>query len=186
MYKNFMIALAIFLLIATAQATNLVTNGTFDSNANGWTFFNVDGNGGYRSTGGNPGGGFIINDAGALGSDPTLQQSITGLIIGETYTVSGDYRMAHGSPASNAFGVQIDGNLFEFDLTSFSFSSFSETFVATSTSALLVLTGERNGTDTDPMVDNISIVHTSAAVPEPTTFVFMGIGLLFAIYRKRG
>jgi len=35
--------------------------------------------------------------------------------------------------------------------------------------------GERNGTDSDPRIDNISL--DVAAVPEPTTLLLLGAGL---------
>ncbi|NUM33700.1 MAG: PEP-CTERM sorting domain-containing protein [Candidatus Brocadiae bacterium] len=180
---KYTISLCIFMCLLSISHAELITNGHFTSNANGWTWVNVDSAGGWRSSGGYPGGGFIINDGGALGSDPTLYQSISGLVIGATYTISGNYILAHGTPVSNAFGVQIDGNLWQYYVDG-SWRSFSQTFVATSTTGTLYLTGERNGTDTDPMVDNISLVMTTP-VPEPSSILLSILGLCFYFRMRR-
>lgn len=179
--KQIIVFLLLFLL-STLYA-ELITNGHFTTDANGWSWYNIDSAGGWRSSGGNPGGGFIINDGGAGGSDPTLHQTISGLIIGATYTISGDYKLAHGVPISNAFGVQIDGHLWQYAIAT-SWIHFSESFIAASTSSILYLTGERNGTDTDPIVDNISLVMTSN-VPEPSSILLSIFALVF-VFKMRG
>ena len=52
---------------------------------------------------------------------------------------------------------------------------FSQTFTATNTTHVIGFAGERNGTDSDPRIDNISL--DVAAVPEPTTLLLLGAGL---------
>ena len=183
--KNLFILL--IMLLSSVLYAELITNGDFENSTTGWSWYNVDGAGG-RTTMGNPVYGFIINDAGAAGSDPTLYQNIAGLTIGAEYTISGDYRIAHGSYRSDyyAFGVAIDNNLWQYYLNFSGWRSFSETFTATSENLTLVLTGERNGTDTDPMVDNISLVKNELPIPEPGSILLLicGIFYFFKIVKK--
>ena len=109
-------------LLALGGAVNAqsITNGTFDTfvpsngTGGGWTTSNVDGGGGHRTTGGNPGSFFILNDAGQAGTDPTISQTITGLTPGLTYTITGDYRAVFATAntgATQAFGVFTDGTV---------------------------------------------------------------------------
>src|SRR5437867_2302686 len=68
-----------------ARAINLLTNGDFETSVpsngggGGWTSSHIDGSGGWRSPGGNPGGTFILNEPGDAATDPTIQQSASGL-----------------------------------------------------------------------------------------------------------
>ena len=171
--------------VATASA-DFIVNGDFElsvpnnGTANGWTAFNNDGAGGWRSTGGNPGGTYFLNDNGNQSTNPSIQQSITGLTIGQAYQISGDEMVANATNNNNLdFGVEIDGHLWEYNIPITSWLHFSEVFVATSTSATLLLTGERHG-DSDPRIDNIAL----NAVPEPVSLVALGVGVA-AILRKR-
>jgi len=187
-------ALALFLASASLGAVasaNLVINGDFglsvpsNSTGNGWTSSHIDGAGGWRSSGGNPGGTFILNDNGTTASNPTLSQTISGLTVGGTYVVSGDYATGNiGSGTDTDFGVAIDGNLWEYDVpasTTVGWSHFSESFIASSSTVTLELTGERHA-DHDPRVDNISL--ELRAVPEPATLAVLGLGAL-ALRRRR-
>jgi len=175
-----------FLVATAAQAA--VVNGTFDTlvpsngTGGGWTSSNVDVNGGWKSTGGNPGTGpfFILNDSGG-GTDPTILQVLTGLTSGATYHASGDYRNAlnvQSTVGTHAFGVAIDGVfLFEAPGTGNpNWLSFGFDFVPAANSVTLSFAGERNGTDVDFGIDNISVI---AAIPEPSTYALMLAGLGF-------
>nr|MBA2501941.1 hypothetical protein [Pyrinomonadaceae bacterium] len=77
-------ALAFLACADAARAVPVIVNGDFStfvpSNGagGGWTSANIDGNGGWRSTNGNPGGNFIINQAGQVATDPTLSQLVSG------------------------------------------------------------------------------------------------------------
>ena len=175
-----------------ARAVNLITNGDFEivvpsnSTGGGWTSSHIDASGGHRSSEGNPGGTFILNEAGDVASDPTIQQSVSGLILGTLYTVQGDVACGNvcqspGTIAALAFGVLLDGTpileLFTPPSTT-SWVHFSQTFTATNTTHVIGFAGERNGTDSDPRIDNISLdVAAVAAVPEPTTLLLLGAGL---------
>jgi hypothetical protein len=181
-----------FAVTATASfGQNLLFNGDFElsvpsnGTGNGWTSFNVDGAGGWRSSGGNPNGMFILNDNGNGSTNPTIQQTVSGLTIGNIYRISGDY--AAGNIGGNGLadlGVEVDGNLWTFTVpgSTTPFLSFSQTFQATSSTVTVRLTGERLG-DNDPRIDNIVLAFE--AVPEPATMAVMGLGLLAVLRRRR-
>lgn len=83
--------------LAMPAMAQTIVNGNFDlevprtSFGNGWTGFSNDGAGGWRSSGGNPGGFFILNDGGSSASDPSISQILTDLIVGQQYEITGDY-----------------------------------------------------------------------------------------------
>lgn len=173
---------------ATAQG-NLVVNGSFDTNASGWVITNTSGFG-YQSILGNP-GGFVLLDniAPSPSTDPTASQTINGLIPGAIYSISGDYekqkdRGATVTPSTdNSFGVAMDGVfLFEaasstnLDLTWYSFNFL---YTASSSSVLLSLSSQINGTGVSYGIDNISMI----AVPEPTetALIFLGSGVFIYV-----
>ena len=196
-------AVAAFLVASAAQAA--VINGTFDTSVpsngtgGGWTSSNIDSQGGWRSTGGNPSTGpfFILNDAGG-GTDPTILQLLTGLTPGATYHASGDFRVVHNAQATGlvqAFGVAIDG-LFLYEspgLTDTNFHPFGFDFTAPGDGdAELLLAAERNGTDVDFGIDNIAVALVSAppvnggVVPEPGVLALLGAALgAFGLSRTR-
>ncbi|MBX3110517.1 MAG: PEP-CTERM sorting domain-containing protein [Fimbriimonadaceae bacterium] len=176
---------------AALSSANLVVNGDFSLTVpnvgfgNGWTGTLNDGAGGWRATGGNPDGTYIINSNGSTSSNPSLAQDITGLVVGATYVVSGDYARGNiGGGTDKDFGVTIDGNTWEYTVPSSDtdFAHFSEHFVATSSSVTLLLEAERHG-DHDARVDNISLELES--VPEPATMAVLGLGALALRRRKK-
>lgn len=163
-----------FLGDAGAGPINLVFNGTFDipvpegGAGGGWiSTTNCIGAGGTRNVGGN--NVFVINECGQAGSDPRLQQTLTGLIPGVTYQVSGSYAELYGqfgNPAALSFGVMIDGTVI-LELATppgrsltqgGSLHGFSTSFMATSTTHVLSFTAERNGDDTEYAIDNIEVM----------------------------
>ncbi len=94
----------------------VITNGTFDTNCTGWTATSVDSNGGCRAAEGNPDGMFLINNGGASATNPSIEQSVTDLVIGQTYLLQGDFHNYYGCCDAlpnnvNAFGVEIGGVL---------------------------------------------------------------------------
>ena len=82
--------LIIALVPATHANANLITNGTFDTNANGWISGSIAANGGFQSGIGNPAGSFLLHWGGHTDSDPFIQQTISGLTPGQTYALNWD------------------------------------------------------------------------------------------------
>src|SRR6476661_1999443 len=151
------------------------TNGDFTSNANGWTPAVIDGSGGWRSTNGNPGGMFILNDSGQAGSDPSLSQTVSGLTVGANYIIRGDYRAYYtNNVGTTAFAIDINGTQAT-TLTSpgQTWTAFSYSFTATAASQTIRFRGEINGSDVDIAIDNLSLRQTSSS---NVTFTCANIG----------
>lgn len=199
-----LLAIAALLGMSQVAHADFITNGSFDSfvqsNATdgGWTSSNIDGGGGWRSTGGLSAATFILNDAGQGGTDPTIQQTVTGLTAGATYRLTGDYAGSSvrfngccGSHGPNTFAIDLDGSIFALldypAAPEGTFRSFSFDIVATDSDLLIAFRAEIFGDDTDYKIDNISLVSTVAAVPEPETYAMLlaGLGLLGFAARRR-
>lgn len=189
--RHWAVSAAILFSTAAAAEAATIVNGSFDtvvpSNTTGagWTSFNIDGNGGWRAA--LPAFNvddltnfFVINDAGQSGSNPTLQQLVTGLVVGTSYRISGLYERAFagfGNDAAPAFGVEIaDLGLIETFASPIGGGAddWAIEFTATATEHLLRLTAERGGDDSSYAVDSIVI----AAIPEPESLVLLGLGLV--------
>ncbi|MGK7872885.1 MAG: hypothetical protein AB4426_06095 [Xenococcaceae cyanobacterium] len=186
------------LCAAPTYAVNLVSNGDFseyvpiNSTGGGWSNTNIaedlSNPAGWTSSGGSFDEHFILNASGEIAFDPTLEQIINGFVIGNTYTVYGEFESIYpccGDPLAESFGVEIASvQLQEFTRPS-DLGSFSFDFVATNTTHTLRITAERNGDDSSYRVDNIAIESVSfTSVPEPLSIlslgmVFLGFGISF-------
>lgn len=202
LFLMLLLSIPTFVFCGTSQA-QLVTNGTFDSNANGWSWENIDGAGGWRSDQGNPGGNFILNSNGSSSTDPTISQLITGLAPASLYTLTGDFASvysSYGSSDAQSFGIYADGVL----IASYSrpggenvYGSFSHDIYTTDSDILLAFKGEMNGDDSSYRIDNISLnlkeAGTDVAPPTIPTLSEWGMivmslllaGAVFWRIRKR-
>jgi hypothetical protein len=173
--------------LAVAQG-NLVFNGSFDSNASGWTIINTPGGFGYSSVAGNPGGGVLLDNISPSSlSDPTASQTISSLTPGMIYVFSGDYQQGKdrggGSPTDASFGVAVDGVVLFAALGpgSFAWQHFSFSYTAFFPGATLSISSQMNGTGISYAIDNIHM----QAVPEPSV---LSLSLLsvwgLIIYRR--
>jgi Concanavalin A-like lectin/glucanases superfamily/HYR domain/Secretion system C-terminal sorting domain len=143
--------------LQTDTEENKAKNGTFNYGSTYWQAFNIDWNGGYKSTGGNPGGYYSLNGNGSCSSDPTLKQLISGLKVGKTYLISGDYRGSGNSTAAS-FGIFVDNQMIsQLPNPGSVWTYFSVTFTATASSHTIAFKGEMNCDATDYGIDNISV-----------------------------
>lgn len=98
--RSFVLA-AIGVLFASVSAQNLVLNGDFEALSignsvpgtpkveGGWIFENYCG----VETNGNPGKSSRLESNGSTSFDPTASQTVSGLQIGETYTIAWDWKL---------------------------------------------------------------------------------------------
>ena len=171
-------ALALLLLPQSVAAQgNLVVNGTFESGSTGWTLTN--GAIVAWGWGGDPGVAcFLISSNESPANEPTASQAINGLLAGTSYIISGNYEVGKdrggASPTNASFGVAID-DTFLFEVAASPngrWQSFSFSYTAASSSVLLSLSSQINGTGVEYAIDNISM----EAVPEPSSLWLIGIG----------
>ncbi|PIV30054.1 MAG: hypothetical protein COS35_08735, partial [Zetaproteobacteria bacterium CG02_land_8_20_14_3_00_50_9] len=150
------------------MTANLLSNGTFDTSATGWSVTNVDSSGGYYVSGGNPGGMMVLNQAGQPSTDPTITQTVTGLIPGLTYRITGQYQSyapGFGNPAALSFGVLVDGSpvlQLAKAANAAAWTPFSIDFVATGSTHQIAFAAERNGDDSSYAVDNLVMTVADA------------------------
>lgn len=165
-------------LAGLASAQTLL-NGTFATDANGWTS-DVAGGGWQGGSGSDVVPGYFwINSSG--GADvPSIQQSITGLLPGD-YEVSGFYRTIAIFNPGDPFRVLIDGVLKYSDNTARNaWTPFSFQFTTANPSALLRFEAEVTA-DSDWAIDTISV----KAVPTPGAIGLLGFGGLLITRRRR-
>ena len=179
---------ALVLCVSPAFA-GLVTNGTFDGNCAGWTLASTDSLT-CSATEGNPTFALILNNG--PGPVPQASQSIAGLVLGDTYLITLEakthYNCCNSTLVPGA-GVGIDGQQFDFFiLNNQPWTPYQFSFTYGGGSTTLVLSAQRNGTDSDGQFDNVDInLSKSGAIPEPSTLSILGIGLagLLALGRRR-
>lgn len=162
---------------------NLVLNGSFDSGTIGWSFSNIDGAGGWRPSGGQPDGYFILNDGGSPSTDPAIEQVVEGLQVGAVYRLRGRYK-AESSASSPvgalSFAVDVNGEVVitrpAVDTTIW--RDFEWTFVAMNNQSSIQLRAEISGTDNDFAIDNIELFKLT---PPPCAGDVTGNGSVNAI-----
>lgn len=176
----------------TPAEANLVTNGTFNTDASGWSLSSMCSDSIWLSSVGNGGGAVRLNECGQSNSDPTAAQTVFGLSVGTSYTLQWDeklYANSSGGGFGKSFGVFLDSEpanplvLNEFLDTSW--HTVSTTFIATSTSAMIIFAAEldtrtagvTHNTDVAYYIDNISLDVTNG-VPEPTSLALAALGLV--------
>ena len=183
----------------TLPAANLVANGNFasctGSTVANWTITGNDASVCEPASGGvlpipsnsGPGGSgnwLLLNNGPA--QLVTATQTITGLTVGAGYTLTWDMRSGYGCCAAGngpGAGVAIDGNgpwLYPIQNNT-TWTPYTVYFTATSTSEVLTLESQANGTDTDAGFAAVSIV---SGVPEPSTLLLLGAGAGLIAFRR--
>jgi hypothetical protein len=159
------------------SSSEFIVNGDFE-NTDAWVLPNPTS--GYTGTGGNPGTYMYLNWSPSA-NDPTAEQLMTGLVIGATYTITGDTRNVAGCCGA-AIGVPslaIDIDNVEQTVINNPggvWTPFSYDFVATSTSHTLGFRAEINGGDVDMGIDNISVTGPPTNLGTSIPFTCTSLG----------
>lgn len=194
MMKRVVVA-ALALVIGTSAGAQSVTNGSFETGPNpgsgfitlgtgdtsitGWTVSSgsIDYIGGYWTA---QDGSRSIDLAGdSIGS---ISQTITGLTPGQMYTVNfWASKNPDGGLPTRTGTVSFGGTVLPFsysssnDRTTMNWMLYSYDFLATGSSTTLTFAADASaGCCYGPALDNVSLV---AAVPEPSTWAMMLVGL---------
>jgi len=150
---------------AVAQGS-LVVNGGLDTGVSGWTTNASSGY--YEARKGNPGGCFTLYSS--------ISQTVTGLVPGSQYVISGSYDIEGGNIVSSpSFGVAIDGIfLFEVAPHDYSWHDFAFSYRATSSAVVLSVAARLNGTSDVYRIDNLALQPTpSVALRVVGTSIFL-------------
>jgi hypothetical protein len=188
------------LLCAVPLHAQSFTNGTLDTNASGWTLLGGCVPSAWDGPTGNPPGSILMNSCGEAGSDPTAAQTINGLVVGTTYTISVDVHLhvaASGAGTGKSFGIFLNtqpGNpLLLTEFLDGNWHTVTTTFTATSTSATVIFAAELDArtpggpgstTDVSYYIDNIVLTApkaaTSVAVPTMSEQAMLLLAIVLA------
>jgi hypothetical protein len=190
---------AVLLFCAAPLHAQFISNGTLDSNANGWSLGGGCGDEQWDGSAGNPPGSIRLNACGEPDSDPAAAQTISGLTIGATYTIKVDVQLhvsSSGGGTGKSFGIFLNNEpanpLLITEFLDGSWHTLSVNFTATSTSATIIFAGELDArtpggpgitTDVSYFIDNISVTQVVAPGPIPTLSEqgLLALGIVLAV-----
>jgi hypothetical protein len=145
------------------------TNGDFEQfvpvngTGGGWTSSGLFAGAGWQSSGGNPGGTFLLNNVGDPNTDPTISQTICCLKPGQCYTIRGQRKVqAWFGQTAPSFAVLLDGaTILALPVPSnpadANWYDFAVSFTATNACQTIGFAAEINGTDVSYWIDNIRL-----------------------------
>lgn len=180
MYIRISALATLAVLAGTAGAQNFV-NGGFDGNATGWNILDCDFGGYQSSTGQNGNPGWVwLNSNGSAGI-PRAEQSVSGFVVGQSYTLSAWYGSGQIFNSGDVFRALIDGNVVFTGPNNVvtGWTQFSHTFMATAATHTFSFQAEVVA-DSDYVFDSASLTP----VPEPGTMAALAMGAM-ALYRRR-
>lgn len=177
-----LIAAAMFILMIpfSANATELIINGGFESGLSGWSSSGADLMTVYSGYG-------VSGSAAALGFDntgfATLSQTIS-TTPGATYDFS-FYSLAY-QIAGNQLGYSFSGfDNAVFVQTTTSYLQTLDSFLATAPTTSVELYFATDPSTGYWCIDNVSVQQETAPVPEPGTFVLFGAGMAGLAFLNR-
>ena len=171
------IGAALLFCVGTAGA-QIITNGTFDSNASGWQLLSSCGDAVWDGGVGNPAGGVRLNSCGQGDSDPRAAQTMHNLVVGAVYNVSVDVQLftdSSGDGTGKSFGIFLNaqpGNpLVLAEYLDGSWHTLTTTFTATATDMTLVFAAELDARTPGGPGQNTDVAYNidNVVVTGPTT-----------------
>ena len=148
--------------IATAETSELVRNGSFDTGSSNWNIEH-DFVGGWKKE--SDGNGYVaLNHNGR--TDPTMTQTLEGLVPGDEYTLTARYRPGihvpiHGTANAPFFKISVGDQEREYKLLSKEknqgWMPLFFKFTAKATTAVLTIEGEIHDKDNDVDIDDVSV-----------------------------
>ena len=164
---------------ADGQGSELVKNGSFDKNEAGWQLEH-DNFGGFKKEA--DGNGYVaLNHDGV--QDPTMSQTLEGLVPGEEYILTARYRPGshvakHGTANAPFFKISVGAVEREYKLLSKDpgqdWKSLFLKFTAKATTAVLTIEGEIHEKDNDVSIDDVSVKSTKVETFQIRAYTIKG------------
>ncbi len=180
------IAVSALALACPLHATELVTNGSFETgNFGGWTEFGVSNQSFITDDplGGGPTNGIRHAAFGPVAEEGGIQQ-VLQTVPGQTYRLSFD--IANLGGGSNFFTAEWNGALFSFGFAQPGFDYLTSEGFVVATGDTTLLNFRFRHAESVWLLDNVS-VQSTAVVPEPASWalLILGFGFIGITLRKQ-